>query len=320
MNIQLGQAYGFYQIGQRKNQEDARFPDTDIPPEGQRFFIVCDGVGGLDKGEVASSTVAEAIGEYLEQYDLNKPFSMKELGYALGAGYAALDKKNVGANRGMATTLTLLVAHAGGITVAHIGDSRIYQIRPGQDRGGVIYRSYDHSLVNALVRCGTLTPDQAINHPKSNIITRCMGGEDPESRSEATSYCLTDIEPGDVFILCSDGVLHDLTDQDLVNLINADSTLEQKAMELAQRSASSSDNNTAFLIPVETVNGLNMEQFMARLISQTPPPVEEEEDAASEVPITTPISPDTTHSEEIQAEQEPPSLGNKVSSWFKKLF
>lgn len=320
INIQLGQAYGFYQIGQRKNQEDARFPDTDTPPLNQRVFIVCDGVGGLDKGEVASATVAAAIGKYLEQYDLKKPFSMQELSYALGAGYDALDSKNVGANRGMATTLTLLVAHGAGITVAHIGDSRIYQIRPGQDRGGVIYRSYDHSLVNALVRNGVLTPEQAIDHPKSNIITRCMGGENPENRDDATSYCLTDIEPGDVFILCSDGVLHGLSDEDLVNLINADSTLEQKTVELAARSASSTDNNTAFFIPVESVNGLTREQFMEQLLAQTPPPVDEDNNEQDEVPITTRIHPDTTHSEEIQAGQEPPSLGNKVSSWFKKLF
>ena len=61
MEIKLAQAYSFCQLGQRKNQEDARCPNTDVIDEKQRFFVVCDGVGGSEKGEVASSTVCHSI-------------------------------------------------------------------------------------------------------------------------------------------------------------------------------------------------------------------------------------------------------------------
>lgn len=308
MDIRLGQAYGFYQMGQRKNQEDARYPDTDTPDPSQRFFIVCDGVGGLDKGEVASSTVASAIGKYLELYDLEQTFSMTELSYALSVGYEALDRKNTGANRGMATTLTLMVTHRGGITVAHIGDSRIYQIRPG---AGVVYRSWDHSLVNALVRSGNITPVQSINHPQSNVITRCMGGQDSESRSEATAYCLTDIAPGDVFLLCSDGVLHDVTDQDLEELIDSPFSLEEKCRMLANKSAGSSDNNTAFLIPVDTVNGMDQREYEEMLENAA-----KECEAGAIESETTTIDPGVESAEEICATAEHESFWSKMKSRF----
>ena len=71
MEIKLAQAYSFCQLGQRKNQEDARWPNTDIIDEKQRFFVVCDGVGGSEKGEVASSTVCHSIQEALSHVDLS---------------------------------------------------------------------------------------------------------------------------------------------------------------------------------------------------------------------------------------------------------
>ena len=74
MKILLGQAYSFHQIGQRDNQEDARYPDADIAPNEQRFFVVCDGVGGSNKGEVASNAVCESFGNSLSEFDFDKSF------------------------------------------------------------------------------------------------------------------------------------------------------------------------------------------------------------------------------------------------------
>lgn len=256
----INKACGFYQLGQRANQEDSRFPDTDQPQAGQRFFIVCDGVGGLDKGEVASSTVAQALGEYMEHINLSEPFDANDFAYALGYAYSKLDAKNCGDSLGMATTLTFIAFHAGGAFVAHIGDSRIYQLRP---EVGIVYRSQDHSLVNAMVTSGNLSPQQAINHPKSNVITRCMGGANPGEHAAATTLNITDIRPGDFFLLCSDGVLHNADDAALEWLISSNGSIQDKCRTLADMSRSSTDNNTAFLIEVEAVDGVS--------INDTPP-------------------------------------------------
>lgn len=309
MDIKLGRAAGYYQLGQRANQEDARYPDTDHPSGTQRCFIVCDGVGGLDKGEVASSTVARAIGEFIDHYDLSREFTVTDLAYALNAGYDALDRVNVGASQGMATTLTLLVAHAAGIMVAHIGDSRIYQLRPGV---GVVFRTYDHSLVNVMVRQGLITPENAINHPRSNVITRCMGGANPGERAEATTMNITDVQPGDVFLLCSDGVLHEITDADLASMVDSGMSVDEMAKTLADHTKNSTDNNTAFLIPVESVGGVDF----AALRNRTAPEPAPEQPEGSETRIIEPGKPVAT---EVTA-QHKPGASEKLGGWFKNIF
>ncbi len=309
LDIKLGRAAGYYQIGQRANQEDARYPDTDRPSDKQRCFIVCDGVGGLDKGEVASSTVAKAMGEYIDRYDLSREFTVTDLAYALNAGYDALDRVNRGASLGMATTLTLLVAHAAGVMVAHIGDSRIYQLRPGV---GVVFRTYDHSLVNVLVRNGVISPEDAVNHPKSNVITRCMGGANPGDRAEATTMNITDVLPGDVFLLCSDGVLHEITDADLASMVDSGMTVEQMSATLAERTAGSTDNNTAFLVPVQSVGGVDFEAFKAeKPADDTPEPV----DGAP----TRVIDTSANVADEVTAQHKPGKAEN-LTGWFKNMF
>ncbi len=79
MNITLRQPYSFCQKGRRANQEDARYPDADRPSALTHAFVVCDGVGGHDKGEVASRTVADAIGAYMERVDFTNEFTPAEL-------------------------------------------------------------------------------------------------------------------------------------------------------------------------------------------------------------------------------------------------
>lgn len=251
MEIRLGQAYSFHQRGLRDNQEDARHPDMDTPNPKQRFFIVCDGVGGCDKGEVASQTVCEAFGKALKQTDFEKNFSNEEFSHTLDTAYNALDAKANDENRDMGTTLTFVCFHAKGCTMAHIGDSRIYQIRPSE---GIIYRSDDHSMVNMMVHNGALTPEQAIDHPQSNVITRYMEpvASDRE-RCMATVMRTIDIEAGDYFFLCTDGVLHKVSDDNLMEILCSDLDNQAKMQKIADMSKDSEDNNTAYLIPVADI-------------------------------------------------------------------
>lgn len=252
MNITLRQPYSFCQQGQRGNQEDCRYPDCDAPDTYAPFFLVCDGVGGAEKGEVASHTVCDAFAHALSGTDWNEPFTDEDFAGALAEAYTAMNRKADNSNEGMATTLTFACFHGGGCTLAHMGDSRIYHIRPNV---GILYRSEDHSLVNALVHSGNLTPEEAIGHRDSNVITRYIGvTKNGAERFKAAVFTTTDVEAGDYVFLCSDGVLKNIDDNVLFDILSSDGSDRDKTATLADLSRDSDDNNTAWLIPVETVD------------------------------------------------------------------
>lgn len=251
MIVDIDSIYSFHQLGERDNQEDSRFPDTDVPNTDVATFVVCDGVGGCDKGEVASSAVCNRIGELLSSHKNTDEFTDEDFKYVLNQAYKALDDVSDESNKGMGTTLTFVSFHSNGVLAAHIGDSRIYQIRPGE---GIIYRSEDHSLVNALLRSGNISPDEIKDHPKGNVITRCMGANDGiREKDDATVINLQDIAPGDYFLLCTDGVTGSVEEEELLGLYSSDKTDEEKYKCLAERCKDSSDNNTAIQIHIGLV-------------------------------------------------------------------
>lgn len=267
MDITAGQTYSFRLMGSRANQEDARYPNDDMPDGQPAVFVVCDGVGGEAKGEVASSIVVQTIGSYMESLNMSEPLGNDDIAKALYEAYEALTNAQTDDNRGMATTLTLLCLHAGGVTAAHVGDSRIYHIRP---RVGILYRSNDHSLVNALVHSGNLTPEAAIDHPKSNYITRCLTTDVGSDRQAAADVItITDISPSDYFLLCTDGVTHCADDEALVDIFNSPDSDEQKMECLAMMCRRSPDNSTAFLVPVLSVNAEKEDNIV--LADENPP-------------------------------------------------
>jgi protein phosphatase len=302
MDIRLNQAYSFHQLGQREYQEDARYPDLDVPDINQRFFVVCDGVGGCDKGEVASQTVCESFKESMSDIDFSEDFANTSFNQVLDAAYNALDGKVNKSNREMATTLTFVCFHGGGCTMAHIGDSRIYQIRPSE---GIIYRSNDHSMVNTMVHNGVLTPEQGLNHPQNNVITRYMGPvESDEYRCMATVMRTIDVAAGDYFFMCSDGVLHKVSDDELVEILTSKASDEDKMRLIAQKSENSEDNNTAYLISVAEVY-------------DDPTLVENAEITDEDTHETKKIKVASQNLEEIESIQ--PDSGNSIWNWFKNL-
>lgn len=237
-------------LGRRSNQEDARYPDRDAPLTRNSVFVVCDGVGGQDKGEVASRTVASTVGKCMEHYDSAKPFSAADFESVLRKVHRELTAAASGGKLEMATTMTMVYFHSGGVFTAHIGDSRIYHIRPGV---GILHRSDDHSLVNALVHSGNLTPEEAIDHPQSNIITRCLSPGGNDDSASVSTLQIRDVEPGDYFFLCTDGVTGCVSDEQLYEILGSSSDDEAKIDIIESLSAGSPDNNTAYLIGVEDV-------------------------------------------------------------------
>lgn len=306
MEILLRQPYSFLQRGKRSNQEDARYPDEDTPQGYRPAFVVCDGVGGLEKGEVASRAVADAIGRYMQGVDLTRPFTHADFSRVLEYAYSCLYKQMSHDTREMATTMTFVCFNADGAFCAHMGDSRIYQVRPGV---GIMYQSEDHSLVNALVHSGNLTPEEAINHPKSNIITRCIGYvEKGMDRPSATTIQINDVEAGDYFFLCSDGVLHCVDDDELLAILSSDKTDREKMDIIAEKSRNSSDNNTAYLIGVEDVVREDSEVSVES----------DKIDVNAPVSVTTPLDKPHGVACETYADVEP--NGSKIANFFKRLF
>ena len=304
MEIQLKQPYSFCQLGKRGNQEDARFPDDSMPQGVKPAFVVCDGVGGRDKGEVASRTVADAIGAYMARRDLTQPFTARDFAVVLDYAYSCLNSKINSSTNDMATTMTFVCFHDSGVFCAHIGDSRIYHIRPGV---GIMYQSEDHSLINVLVHSGSLTPEEAIDHPRNNIITRCMGYvEKGAERPAATTLQIDDVVSGDYFFMCTDGVLHNIDDAELLSLISADMPDREKISIIAEKCASSPDNNTAYLIGVDSVESAGAGAGTDDLTSCTSV-------------ITTPIEREMNETVEVTSCKDR-SLGEKISHFFNRLF
>lgn len=253
-------AYNLQELGQRANQEDSLFPALGQSTTDCRLFVLCDGMGGHEKGEVASATVCEQISRtILSQWHAGEPLSDDLFRQALAAAYDALDAKDDGAGRKMGTTMTFLCLHANGATVAHIGDSRVYQLRPATKHSParIVFHTRDHSLVNDLVKIGEITEEEALHHPQKNVITRAMQ-PCQEQRARADIAHLTDIKPGDYFYMCSDGMLEQSTDENILNIITKpNSTDEEKLEMLRSVTEENKDNHTAHLIHIEKVIGVN---------------------------------------------------------------
>lgn len=242
MKISLYPPLSIYELGQRDNQEDA------ISQSDGRLFVLCDGMGGHEHGEVASQTVCEAIGSWFQSRAIH-PLSKAQIEDALAYAYAQLDQKDTGGLRKMGTTLTLLYVGDEGIMAAHMGDSRIYHIRPGK---GILYQSRDHSLVFDLFQAGEITYEEMLHHPKKNIITRAMTpGEDNRSRPDIIH--ITDVQPNDYFYMCSDGMLENMQNQELVALLSSNEEDAKKRDQLIERTQFNQDNHTAWLIHIKDV-------------------------------------------------------------------
>lgn len=252
MKFQLATPLCIHEIGQRANQEDSIFPVAGKATSADRLFIVCDGMGGHENGEVASKTICESLAEYVGQhFDDDTVFTTEMFNEAIDYAYQQLDKKdNHKAGRKMGTTLTFILFHKGGCMMAHIGDSRIYHVRT--DGKKIEYMSKDHSLVFDLFRSGEIEFDDMREHPRKNIITRAMmPGED--NRVEAEMVNTTDIHPGDYFYLCSDGMVEQMDEADIVGILTSDNTDEVKLQRLMAATSENKDNHSAYIIRVDGV-------------------------------------------------------------------
>ena len=254
MEIKIGLPLSFSEIGQKDNQEDFVFPSPSEVKQDDRVFILCDGMGGHSHGEIASRTVATALGQYMKWHFPSDGIMTKEVfNEGLNYAYEQLNLVDDDAPKKMGTTLTVVCFHQDGCFCAHIGDSRIYIVRPSERR--IVYRTEDHSLVNDLVRAGELTPEEAAAYPHKNVITRAMQ-PNQKKPAKAEIHNIQDIQSGDYVFQCCDGVLENLDENTLIDILSTPGTSDVQKLAAIRNVClgRTKDNFTCYLTPVISVS------------------------------------------------------------------
>lgn len=236
---------------QRTNNEDACFV---LLPD--KVYVVADGVGGGNSGEIASRTAVNMVADYVVKH----PISLMTNKYAI-VNYlqSAVDEANTkifnmardyAENTGMATTLVVTYVADKRAYITNVGDSRVYLYRNGQ----LVQLTEDHTYLNTLVKAGVMTKEEAESDERKNVITKALGAEgtcEPD-------FFQVDIELGDVFIICTDGLYNEVSADEMVEMIEKKESMSDLVTDLIARANKNGgrDNITVVCIKVteEDVN------------------------------------------------------------------
>jgi PPM family protein phosphatase len=209
------------------------------------LFVVADGMGGAQAGEVASRIAVETFGENGEDFS-DPQHALSAHAHAANARIHELSHSDA-AHAGMGTTMSAVYVGEQDVTIAHVGDSRVYCLRGEQ----LLRLTDDHSLVDELIRQGRLTPQEAEEHPQRSIITRALGPE-PHVEVDTRSF---EAAAGDVYLLCSDGLTSMVGEQRMAQLMIEHDRLRDAGRALIEEAnrQGGRDNITVVLLRLEEV-------------------------------------------------------------------
>jgi serine/threonine protein phosphatase PrpC len=233
-------------LGDREDNQDRV---TVSAADQAALLIVIDGMGGHSDGSRAADTALKSLLESFRQTSLPLFDPLGFLHMALSRAHDEVAKLGNGQSidtRPRATTAICLVQE-GAAFWAHIGDSRVYHMRQGK----ILQRTRDHSHVELLLREGKITEEELPTHPMRNFVECCLGG-DP-AIPEMTVSGRNVLQPGDVLLLCTDGIWANLRDSDIAGFFREDNQelrawLEALGRRAVQASAPFSDNSTAAVL------------------------------------------------------------------------
>lgn len=253
-----------YDMGSiRKNNEDAyyfngqyaslskmdkgAFLTTETDAAGS-LWAVCDGMGGQSNGEKASYTAVSGMQD-LQNHLRGRDFEATVQSWVHQANRAVVDQADGGGS-----TLVMLYCTDQYIQTAHIGDSRIYRYHDGE----LIRVTKDHSKVEMLLDTKMITPEEAINHPQKNVITRYLG-MNTEYICDATVGKKIPMCNGDRFLLCSDGITDMLTDEEIARLLreNEDVAVCAEKIKEAVFAAGARDNMTVMILEFSALDQMD---------------------------------------------------------------
>jgi PPM family protein phosphatase len=272
----------------RRHNEDSYVHE---PP----LFAIADGMGGAKAGEVASGLAVEALQLRPDLGGDDKAYVVDLIQEANRRVYERATED--AAASGMGTTMTVaLVDDAGGhVTFGHVGDSRAYRVR--DDR--LEQLTDDHSLVGELIRSGKLTREEAEVHPQRSVITRALG-TDPDVDVDTL---VVETQPGDIFLLCSDGLSGMVSDQTILSIVRdnrRDLPAAAKALVAAANRGGGDDNITVVVFAVDGDD----EEATRRMDAIAAPTADEEPE-----PSTDPDDEQT-----LSGLEAPPAVGTMVVS------
>ena len=229
---------------QRRGNEDSSLARAPL-------FVIADGMGGAQAGEVASQLAVEAFADPLPDAGTPEERLSERAQEANRRIYEM--SRSAHERAGMGTTLTAVYVDNHGLAVAHVGDSRAYLYRDGE----LGRLTQDHTLVEELLRRGKLTEEQAAEHPQRSIITRALG-VDQAVEVDTRSYAGRD---GDVILMCSDGLTSMITEKEIVDILDRETRLDRAAEQLidAANEAGGRDNITVILFRLEDL-GADVDQ------------------------------------------------------------
>jgi len=238
MALRIVEYAGLSDVGrQREANEDSYVLAAPV-------FIVADGMGGARAGEVASRTAAEVFEGAADGPEETPEQRLTRLTQEANRRIFELSQSDA-SRRGMGTTLTAAMVSPAGVSVGHVGDSRAYRLRDGS----LEQLTHDHSLVAELERSGQLTAEAAEHHPQRSIITRALGPE-PDVEVDAHTHAT---RPGDVYLLCSDGLTSMVSDGEIESIARGSKALSEAAEGLVRAANQSGgrDNITVVLFRID---------------------------------------------------------------------
>ncbi|HOP99263.1 MAG TPA: Stp1/IreP family PP2C-type Ser/Thr phosphatase [Acetivibrio clariflavus] len=211
------------------------------------IFIVADGMGGHNSGEVASRMAVDLSEEYLLKFlqpglgeENILPFicdMMTEVNRCIYSKAKESDE-----NFGMGTTFIIGMFFNGKFFIGHVGDSRVYLLRDGS----LQRLTTDHSYIEELIKTGSLSREEARNHPRKHVITRALGCEE---NVDIDTYCV-DVNSDDLFVLCTDGLTNMLSENDILSIINSNDEPQYICSELVKlaNERGGEDNITVIIV------------------------------------------------------------------------
>ena len=213
------------------------------------LFVVADGVGGHDKGEVASQTAVETVLEGFRAAPGSQPLSGLLQTLVQRANMRVLD---AGMNSGMATTVVACALRYDRAVIAHVGDSRCYLIR---ERAATVL-TRDHTIAQEHARLGFLSADEVRESETRHVLSRSLG----TALSVNVEISDHQVFPGDTLLLCSDGLHGALAPQDIATVVSETADLDQGARRLVElaNERDGSDNVTAQMIRIQNVERVGM--------------------------------------------------------------
>ena len=246
--------------GDREYQQDQVALIPHQRHNGCVLGVVADGMGGRSGGRKASDQVMMTVRQLFERYspDTDDPVAM--LKAMVEEAHIVIRLTAITAEQEPHSTIAaFLINPRGDCHWAHAGDSRIYHFQGAR----MVYRTSDHSYVQALVDRGELTEAEANNHPHSNILVGCLG---TESDPPITTHIIPQLQPGDVLMACSDGVWHYFSPTELGSVV--DSLTPREATEFLiekarSRARGGGDNLSLVIVKIEA---LEEEKKVARLV------------------------------------------------------